>query len=281
MKRVLIWSLLAALGSVSVAAQAAAPAKASGPASGVCGELPCANTPGGEDPTEAALKKAAAESKKINDSGSDRQRWEDITLYSEATNPAELSMPLIKAAGLQLRLDPKEGQLVVEKNGGQQVYGIASAANDSKSLCPRYKLRVMDGSSEHAVLEKVCVGYDYVWSNKPKYASGLDIYLLDMKTATMVTLWSGSQTEKGAPLPRPKPVPVLRKIANGYQLDWNAVNSADKSKISVHNKYVRGTDAKSGKPELVCSDLRAPKGEEHGGTCGGGAVPMLKNTLSL
>ena len=143
MKRVLIWSLLAALGSVSVAAQAAAPAKASGPASGVCGELPCANTPGGEDPTEAALKKAAAESKKINDSGSDRQRWEDITLYSEATNPA------------------------------------------------------------------------------------------------------------------------------------------DKSKISVHNKYVRGTDAKSGKPELVCSDLRAPKGEEHGGTCGGGAVPMLKNTLSL
>lgn len=229
-----------------------------------CTSDPCANTPTGEDQYVIDAREAAAYNKKVLEAGTDQQRWDQFRLYSDSKDPNRLTVPMILAIGLEMKLDPKKGDISIEKSGQKQVFKIDDAVGSGANTCPKYSVRILDASSTYAMIEKSCSISEYA---PGKYHMGVDYYLYDMQTATLRSVWEGSSTEKASPFPRPKPAPQVKKISNGYQLDWSATDPSNKQdgKISIHTKYVREKDRQTGKTELVCTDLTAAKGEEHGG----------------
>ncbi|MGB7193783.1 MAG: hypothetical protein WBD81_10015 [Collimonas pratensis] len=244
-----------------------------------CTSDPCANTPTGEDQYVIDAREAAAYNKKVLEAGTDQQRWNQFRLYSDSKDPNRLKVPMILAIGLEMKLDPKKGDISIEKSGQKQVFKIDDSVRSGASTCPKYSVRILDASSTYAMIEKSCSISEYA---PGKYNMGVDYYLYDMQTATLRSVWEGSSTEKASPFPRPKPAPQVKKISNGYQLDWSATDPSNKQdgKINIHTKYVREKDRQTGKTELVCIDLTAAKDEEHGGACEGGILPLILNQMA-
>lgn len=87
------------------------------------------------------MREGGARSESIRAGDDDQQRWSSIRLYSDSTRHERLAMPVMKAAGLAMRLDPKSGQLSFSKPGARHTFSIASPAgvNDKNARMPDAK----------------------------------------------------------------------------------------------------------------------------------------------
>ncbi|GJJ04318.1 hypothetical protein RugamoR64_48560 [Duganella rhizosphaerae] len=239
-----------------------------------CTSTPCGNTATGEDPQEQRLREGAARSNEIREGDDDQRRWASIRLNSDSTKPERLKMPVVKAAGLEMRLDPKLGQLSFSKAGLQHTFGIASPLGDKSSVCPEYSIQIVEASAAHALVRMACLQAE---TAPGRYHMGVDYYLYDAETAQMRNIWRAAVTDKNARMPDAKPVPSLKLIPNGYRFDWSGIQPSDNkpSKTVLHNSYIRSTE-KSGAKVLLCTDLNAPKGQGvEDEMCEGGILPLV------
>ena len=204
-------------------------------------------------------------------------RWISIRIYSDSSDTKHLSMPVVKAAGLEMRLDPKLGHITFSKQGRQHVFSIASPLGEQSSICPQYVFNVLEASAGHVLLRKVCLKTE---TAPGRYHMGVDYYLYDFDTATMRYIWRAAVSEKDAHMPHATPTPSLKIISNGYRFDWSGLFPSDNkpSKMVLHNSYTRVFE-KSGASGLLCTDLSAPKGEGvEDEMCEGGSVPLVDNS---
>lgn len=68
-------------------------------------------------------------------------------------------------------------------------------------------------------------------------------------------------------------------ISNGYQLDWSGIpqGSGKDATTTLHNRFTR-TAARNGQKTLLCTNLRAPKGQGvEDDMCEGGVLPRVVN----
>lgn len=259
--------------SLSTKLPQTAKAKPSGIDTSRCSDY-CANTPTGEEPWVIELREAEAERKELFKNGKNKEIWERYSIYSDSTEPEHLKLPLDRESGLEIRLDPKKGTLNIEKAGFKQVFGFTSPQGTPRDICPNYSVRVIDASSTHAVIERLCSLYEY---QPQRFNDGVEYLLYDMATATMQTIWMAAG-EGTRPFPQPSPHPNFKKIENGYKLDWVAVDPSDKTKFSMHTEYIRKMDEKENEMYLVCTDLAVPKedADDDPGACYGGGPLLVK-----
>ncbi len=239
-----------------------------------CTNTPCGNTAIGDDPQGQRIREGLLGLEKIRYGDDDQLRWSSIRVYSESSDPGQLSMPVVKAAGLEMRLDPKLGHLSFNKQGRQQIFSIASPAGDQNSICPRYVIIIIEASAGHALLRMVCLKTE---TAPGRYHMGVDYYLYDFETATMRNIWRAAVNDKDAHMPHATPTPSLKIIPNGYRFDWSGVFPSDNqpSKMVLHNSYTRVIE-KSGAKGLLCTDLGAPKGKGvEDEMCEGGILPLV------
>lgn len=239
-----------------------------------CTSTPCGNTETGEDPQEQRVREASERSDKIRGGEDDRRRWSSVVLYSDSTQPAKLTMPVIKAAGLEMRLDPKLGQLSFNKPGVSQAFKIAAPKGDKRSVCPEYAVQVIEASAVHALVSMACFQTEYAPGH---YHMGIDYYLYDEEAGVMRNIWAAAVRDKSARMPDAKPVPSLKVTPAGYRFDWSGVQPSDgkPATMVLHNSYVRSV-AKTGDKFLLCTNLSAPKntGVEDE-MCEGGILPRV------
>lgn len=233
----------------------------------------CANTLAKEKSNDDLDGEAEAYYQKLLATGTNKEIWGLYTLNADAKNSEHLKLPLDKPTGLQIRLDPKTGRLYIEKKGLKQIFRFASPRGTPHDICPNYSIQVIEASSSHAVITRLCPIYEYAPN---RFHMSTEYYLYDLPTATMRSLWALDASDKKTPFPYPSVEPHVKKIANGYQLDWIAIDSSTNRKLSMHTKYVREFDKKDNKTYLVCTDLTAPKDEEHDGACEGGGPMLIK-----
>ncbi len=240
-----------------------------------CTSTPCGNTATGEDPQEQRLREGAARSDAIRASDDDQRRWSSVRLNSDSTKPERLTMPVVKATGLEMRLDPKLGQLSFTKPGMQHTFTIASSLGDKSSVCPEYSIQIVEASAAHALVRMACLQAEYA---PGRYHIGVDYYLYDVETAVMRDIWRAAVNDKNARMPDAKPAPSLKLVPNGYRFDWTGIQPSNgkPSTTVLHNSYIRNTE-KSGGKILLCTDLSAPKGEGvEGDMCEGGILPRVR-----
>jgi hypothetical protein len=241
-----------------------------------CTSSPCGNTATGEDPQEQRIREAVVRANKIRDGDDDQKRWETISLYSDSTKPEKLKMTVVKAAKLEMQLDPKLGHISFSMPGVKQIFSIASPLGDERSICPRYSIDVVQASPAHVLLRMSCLKTQY---SPGRYHMSVDYYLYDLETAVMRTIWAASVNDKNAHLPDAKPTPSLKIIPNGYRFDWSGVQPSDgkASTTTLHNIYVRSTE-KTGKKILLCTNLSAPQGQGvEDEMCEGGILPAVED----
>ncbi len=239
-----------------------------------CTSNPCGNTATGEDPQEQRIREGEALNNKIRDSADDKNRWRTIPLYSDSSKPNELSLPVVKTAGLEMRLDPKLGQLTFSKTGMQQTFLIASPRGTKNSSCPEYSIEVIEASAAHALIRKTCFRAEYA---PGRYSMSIEYYLYDAETAVMRNIWRATVSDKKAHMPDAKPTPTLKTLPNGYRFDWSGIQPSDSppSTTTIHNSYVRNIE-KVGEKELLCTNLSAPKGQGiEDEMCEGGILPRV------
>jgi len=232
-----------------------------------------------ETPGAIAEKKGVVILNDILENGTDKDRWAAFTLHSQDTNPGELKIMLVKSAGLEMRLEPKTGLLYFERKNLKQAFAIARPARPStacsnealcpfwrdEALCPRYGVQIIDGSLTHAVIAKYCLPFEY--DHGKNFHRAEEYYLYDMKTASMRGLFISSIEDKAIHGPLVQPAPILKKIADGYQLDWKFHDAAQKDEIAIHNSYLYAVDKKQKKPYLICKDLTTTS--DDGNMCDG------------
>lgn len=261
------------LGTTSLPAYAQTTAK---PISGhKCTSTPCGNTATGEDPQEQNIREGETLNNKIRDSADDKNRWRTIPLYSDSTKPNDLRLPVVKAAGFEMRLNPKLGQLSFSKAGMQQSFLIASPRGAKNSACPEYSVEVIEASAVHALIRKTCFRAEYTPGH---YNMSIEYYLYDMETAVMRNIWRAVVSDKNARMPDAKPTPTLKVLANGYRFDWSGVQPSDSppSTTVIHNIYTRNMEKNEGKG-LLCTNVSAPKGQGiEDEMCEGGILPQVE-----
>ncbi|WP_426337240.1 hypothetical protein ACN9MY_09910 [Pseudoduganella sp. R-31] len=98
------------------------------------------------NPADKSQRESEAMSERIKQGDNDKQRWARISLYSDSEAPEDLAMPLVKDAGLWMKLDPSRGHLEFSSKGSVQVFAIAAARNARRTVCSKYNLRVIDTS---------------------------------------------------------------------------------------------------------------------------------------
>ncbi|WP_250471226.1 hypothetical protein [Caballeronia sp. GAFFF1] len=214
-----------------------------------------ANVLDDDSQTPGALAEKAGENMldEIRRSGTDRQRWSSLYLFSDGDNPKSLRMPLVRSANFFMRLDPKHDLLYFEKPGLLQTFDIPGKSRGIKA-CPDYSIRVISASPKHAVVLQMCT---YPDAPPGKAHSTSSYYLYDMKTATMINIWySGDQVRK-VPLAFVPPDPIVTTINNGYRVDWHyndrTVTPPDVVDLHVTYRYVQDSITKEN--SLVCKDL--------------------------
>lgn len=242
------------------------------PAPVKCTSEPCGKTATGEDPQEVALRKANEARDKLAATGSDQDRW-IFPLYSDSSKADRLQMDVVKAAAFRMRLLPKQGHLVFEHPRATNTFEIATVKDIASSTCPKYNVSIVDAGADYALVKMNCPIYEY----KPnRFSMSSDLYLYDANSSIMRNVWSGEASGKGQKFPAAKPLPTVKKIADGYQFDWVGImpNDPDQRKVEIHNKYQWTTD--QGKPGLRCTDPTAPKGSGvENGKCEGGILPLV------
>jgi len=239
-----------------------------------CSSTPCANTATGEDPGEIELRAANLELNKIRASSDDKLRWQTITLFSNSKDPKNQKLIVHKESNTEVALEADRGLLVFRSPQGRNAFQIATSSGDADNPCPKYQLEVVDASSEHAIIRKICPKYVYAQGHEFK---SFDYYLYDRQTATMRVIWSASALQNVSMLKMPIPDPVVTPTARGYRYQWKGqvALSGSLGNVSYNNLYERKKSS-SGSLELICKDMSAGKqGEIEVGSCEGGILPLV------
>ncbi|WP_338845750.1 hypothetical protein V8J88_18735 [Massilia sp. W12] len=233
------------------------------------------NTATGESPTEIIDRKAREREEKILKTGTDQQRWRQFVLFSESVKPQDLEVLLIKSDNFKMQLQPQTGRLVFVQGSKIDAFNAGVPHGAKNNVCPAYQFNVLHAETGMALVRKICPGFEY--DQKPgkdaKYHREVNYLLYDAKTASLLVLWRNVQSTKGGPKPTPDELPVIKRINNGYELDWRATDLVEKRKFHIHTRYT--AEKVDGKLELVCRDLTAPKGEEFGVNCEYGQLSRL------
>ncbi|HEY0491475.1 MAG TPA: hypothetical protein VGD30_18340 [Telluria sp.] len=238
-----------------------------------CSGTPCANTLTGENPGQVAQRHSDELNATIRASDDDKKRWSRFVIYADSTALEDLQLELHKKSGLKLELFPSKGDLKFSRPGMAQIFHIAAPRKSKNDPCPEYDLKVLDASADHAVIRKTCPTYEYRPGRRYR---GYEYYLYDQRSATMQQIWAASSMENVQQLGIPKPEPLVTMTPDGFTFKWKSeVPGSTGAGTSYNNIYTR-IRAKNGEFILSCRDLSAPKGEEAGGTCEGGALPLIR-----
>jgi hypothetical protein len=232
-----------------------------------------------QNPGEVAEREGQAYIEQARAGNDDKKRWSHVVMESDATaeEADTLVMAVVKAAQFEMRLDPKDGLLIFTKPGIKHVFKVAAPAGSTGDICPNYNLQVMDASSNHAVLQKVCMPFKY----PPNHVfMSNQFYLYDLQTATVPVLWSALGDENAAHLPQADPPITVKVTATGYGFDWAGVRGGEGGpvKMDIRDVYTR---VKSGKwaGNLSCADLNFPGKEGlESESCQGGILPLVEKT---
>lgn len=239
-----------------------------------CTSTPCGNTATGEDPQEVRYKEAVKEIEQQNATGSDSDRWKE-TIYSDSSKPEKLQREVIRASGLRMRLDPQKGHLTFESPAFKDTFEFANPAGTKNVTCPYYDVTVVDASPGHVLLKRNCPIFPLGGN---RIAMSSDYYLYDAKTSVMRSIWGAVASTKGEKFPAAKPTPSVKRLSDGYRFDWAGVrpNDPENKMVKISNAYKWFRDKQSGKLELLCADLDAPKGEGlENSMCSMGALPLV------
>lgn len=224
---------------------------------GKCTAHPCPNTSNGEDPGVIEAREGKKLEAELRSDPNDQNRWSSSILFSSATNTQQLTIPIVMAANFNVSLDPKKGWLTFSSPKISQTFKLSSTASASTNPCPKYQIRVIDGSVDYALIKKTCPKHEY---RDQRFYRGTDYYIYDMKSNTMRGIWSAStMLDTSSPFPSAKPEIALKKIKDGYQFDWTGMFPSDNSpkQMQIHNLYKRERDTKGGYA-LVCYDASTP-----------------------
>jgi hypothetical protein len=227
---------------------------------GKCTKHPCPNTQSGEDPGMIEAREGEKIEAQLRADPNDKERWSNIILFSSSTEKQQLSIPIVMAAKLNMTLNPNKGLLTFSTPNASQSFKISEANSEpnSNNPCPKFQIRVVEGGGGYALIKKTCPKYEY---RPQKFYRGTDYYLYDQKTNTMRTIWSAStQIDTSTPLPTAMPEISLKRLKDGYQLDWTGLLPSDNPPVSmiIHNVYKQEVD-KTGELSLVCYDARNPQ----------------------
>lgn len=238
-----------------------------------CSSISCANTPTGEHPGQVAQRKADELNATIRASDDDRKRWSRFVIYADSTASEDLKLEIHKKSGLTIELSPSKGDLKFSRLGMAQTFHIAAPRKSTNDPCPEYDLKVLDASADHAVIRKTCPIFEYRPGRKYR---GYEYYLYDQKSETMQQIWAASALENVQQLLLPKPEPIVTKTPDGFSFKWKSESPGSTDSGAIYNNLYTRTRSKNGEVLLSCRDLSAPKGEEAGGTCEGGVLPLIK-----
>jgi len=219
-----------------------------------CTPAPCQGTPTGGDPNVLRLRLGNKIKESLRNSDDDAMRWAGLFLFSDSSEKDDLTIPIIKESKFFMTLDPKKGILHFHSPNSFQYFRIDTGEpHEPGEICPKYQLRILDATSEYALLKKICPKQEY----EPKhFYMASTYYIYDMKSATVREIWSGSKSiDIDAPFPSAKPEISLKRTKDGYQFDWVGMSVSDNpTKLwRIHRTYKRETE-KNGKLYLACYD---------------------------
>jgi hypothetical protein len=232
-----------------------------------CTSSPCANTATGEDPGEIELREARKRDDEVRRSDDDSLRWSRFRLYSDSKRPEDLELLVHKQSGTHLRLDPGTGSMTVSGKEFAHRFSIAHPAGSEGNLCPNYSLQVLDASSAHVVVRKICLAHQY----KPdRTYKEIAYYLYDRQAARMREIWRSSDMIDPKWIKVPKREPAVVQTNDGYTYQWKGklTQKPGEPQYEISNVYMYDRSA-SGETELVCRDLTDETGELETGTCEG------------
>lgn len=208
------------------------------------------------------MREGMARIERLRHNGADEERWSSVWLYSDSTNPSELSMTVVKIAGMQMALDPNKGDITFTSKQSTHRFHLTSVKGDPKSACPDYTVRIVEASASHALVRHTCNTFEY---RRNKFMSSVDYFLYDLETGSMRSIWANTVTGKGAPLPYADPAPVLKLAHDGYKFDWKPRPENQGEQFERHISFQR--KLVNGAKELICSDHSLPTNEAKGGAC--------------
>ena len=224
-----------------------------------CATKQCAATPIGMDTETKKLRLGKNIEDELRRNPNDVKRWSTVIISSTSAHKENLTMSVIKSSNFVMTLDPAKGILHFSSPAAVQSFQIASgAAHEKNVLCPKYQLRVLDGASDYALIEKACPIREY---EPGRFFRSATYYIYDMKAATMREIWLGARGfDTTSPFPSADPEIVLKKIKDGYQLDWEGMSADDNppTVLRIHRTYKRERD-KHGNTGLVCYDTIRPQ----------------------
>ncbi|MDY7577820.1 hypothetical protein RGU70_05740 [Herbaspirillum sp. RTI4] len=185
--------------------------------------------------------------KYIKESESDTNSFKDAHIYSLETDKNKLIIPIIKNIGLTIQFYPGKGHLEIRKPGFKQIFDFGDTYSPEKDYCREYYIRIIDASSTHMVLEKYCIPFQAM---KSRMESNIDYILYDMESAEMRIILTdgGNETMK---YPLIKNDPKIKKIKNGYILNWNVDSDHISYEYNINLKFTRKID-KDKNPYLDC-----------------------------
>lgn len=250
-----------------------APAPAQQSATPRCTSTPCGNTAAGEDPQDVRLRKGMQMRTRIAEGVSDQERWK-LTVFSDAKDPKNLELDLVKAVGFKLRLMPQQGHLEFRTAGKSDVFEIGPAANSGNLMCQRYALRVIDASANHAMIQKSCNLSEY---RPGRFYKSTAYYLYDAPTHTTRLVWDSFASEANAPSTAPSEKPNVAIVPDGYEVRMGGtyIFEGKTLSLSLRNAYLRKSTTNGG-AALVCSDLLQPKAARtEAASCEGGILPLV------
>ncbi|MDY7577821.1 hypothetical protein RGU70_05745 [Herbaspirillum sp. RTI4] len=187
--------------------------------------------------------------KYIRDSESDTNSFKEVRIYSLEKDKNKLIIPLIKSIGLIIQYYPGKGHLEIKKPGFRQVFDFGETYAPEKNYCREYYIRVIDASSSHMVLEKYCTPFEIM---KNIYEQDVHYILYDMESAEMKIIYIDIANDKDTKYPFIKKDPEIKKINNGYNLDWIFTTKTDQYNWDVNIKYIKKFN-KEKKAYLLCS----------------------------
>jgi hypothetical protein len=223
-----------------------------------CKDRICKDLTKQEEPGDKAEREGRSVVESVRNGNDDKARWSLVKLYSDSTDPAELTMPIVKSAGFNMKLDPNKGRLILTGKHGTDMFDIASAKGEVRGDCFEYTVAISEASAKHALIRLHCSPVEY---RPNKFRASVNYYLYDVETSMMRAIWRRTASGKDSPAPFAEPDLSLRIVPNGYKFDWieKRPGLSIKDRGEAHAMYLRKNI--DGKLVLTCTDTSSPKGE--------------------
>lgn len=115
-------------------------------------------------------------------------------------------------------------------------------------------LEVLDASEKHALVNKIC----RIYERKPNRKMASTSYLLyDRESGRLRPIFQASDLGPNPHVPHADPLPVIKRVADGYEFKWSGMEPNGTEPRRYNNKYVIGTDKKTGRTTLQCLDMNS------------------------